>query len=126
VPAMKDRAGANVTSASACRCAATAERVVLYSVTGVAAAPAIVSPLLLGIAKEKRTEAAEDNEDDKDEYCVPYLVRHMSSLETHTPGDTHPLCCWQAGADEMSSSPWNTQKTHEVFTLIQTMRGDLA
>jgi hypothetical protein len=126
MPAMKYPAGMTVASASACCCAAMAEWVVLHSVTGVAAAPAVVPPPLLGIAKERRTEAAEDNEDDEDEYCVPYLVRHMSSLETRTPGDTHPLCCWQAGADETSSSPRNTQKTHEVFTLIQAMRGHLA
>jgi hypothetical protein len=29
----------------------------------------------------------------------------MLSIETHTPGDTHPLGCWQASADEISSSP---------------------
>jgi hypothetical protein len=68
MPTMEDRAGA---STSACRWAATAERVVLCSAMGVAAALATTPPPLQGIAEGRRSKATED---DEDECRIPYLA----------------------------------------------------
>jgi hypothetical protein len=96
-PAIEDREGARVATARACCWATTVEQVVLLSVAGVAAAPTdALPPPLPGTS---------------DVVC----------RNTDT-GGTHPLGCWQAGADETPLSRQITHKEHKDFSLVQAAR----